>query len=146
MDVTSIIIGFLSGVVLSIFTAFINFRLSRKPDEYKALVKSKYEIYLKLNDLYNWYFWLVTNELHNKETDKETIETIHNIAVNLARELHKNENSEFTEKLLRILYDESYETFDARWKHISKLSEKLATKLLPNIKNTLVNYRIIIFI
>ncbi|MFA6164648.1 MAG: hypothetical protein WC685_14615 [Methylobacter sp.] len=59
------------------------------------------------------------------------MDTIHNIAMDIAKQLHKNENSEFTEELLKILYDESYETYTERWKHMSELSEKMGSKVAP---------------
>jgi len=85
-------------------------------------------MYLDLSDLYNWYFWLATNELHRKETDKDTIRTIHEIAARLAAKLRENETSEFSSELIKILYDESYPTYTSRWKHMSELSEKWQKK------------------
>jgi len=131
MDFFSIIIGLLIGLFLRTFTTLINIRFSEKSDDNKLLKESEYNLYLKLNDLYNWYFWLATNELHKKETKPEIIESIHKVAIELAQQLHQNESSEFTKELLKILYDESYESYNARWKHMSELSEKMGQKVSP---------------
>ncbi|PCF97375.1 hypothetical protein [Vreelandella nigrificans] len=131
MDIQSIALGFLSGVLLALIGGLINHKIKTKSEEQKAIEKAEYELFLKLNDLYQWYFWLATNELHKKETDDEIITTIHKIAVDIGQELHKNEDSEFTEQLLRILYDESYETYTQRWKEMSSLSEVMGKKVTP---------------
>lgn len=131
MDIQSIALGFLSGVLLALIGGLINHKIKTKSEEQNAIEKAEYELFLKLNDLYQWYFWLATNELHKKETNDEIITTIHKIAVDIGQELHKNEDSEFTEQLLRILYDESYETYTQRWKEMSSLSEVMGKKVTP---------------
>ncbi len=131
MEYSGLVIGFLSGVLLTIFAAYVNTTFSKNSKNDESLKKAEYEIYLKLSDLYNWYFWLATNELHQRETTDEIIDTISDIAIDIAKQLHKYEESEFTHELLQILYDESYKTYDARWKHMSELSKKMSKKITP---------------
>ena len=98
---------------------------------FRSLEAAEYEIYLKLNELYNWYFWFSTNELHQQETPQEVVDETYKIATDLGRLLHANERTEFASDLIRILYDESYSTYDARWKHISELSDRIGSKVVP---------------
>jgi hypothetical protein len=131
MDYVSIFAGFVSGVLLALAGAWINITLNNRSADNVALKAAEYEMYLKLNDLYNWYFWYATNELHKIDTPQDIADECHKIAVDLARLLHENEVTEFAEELLKILYDESYETYDQRWKHMSALSEKMGNKVVP---------------
>lgn len=128
MDIVGASIGFLSGILLAAFTTYFNSIASKRGEKAKRLLRAEYEMYLDLSDLYNWYFWLATNELHRKET----IKIIHDIAARLATKLRENETSKFSAELIKILYDESYPTYTARWKHMSELSEKMAKKVTPN--------------
>ncbi|MFI8737243.1 hypothetical protein ACIGKM_15140 [Ectopseudomonas toyotomiensis] len=132
MDITGTLIGFFSGVLLAALSTYFNAIASKRAENTKKLLRAEYEMYLDLSDLYNWYFWLATNELHRKETDKDTIKTIYDIAARLATKLRENEESAFSAELINILYNESYPTYNARWKHMSELSEKMAKKVTPN--------------
>jgi len=131
MEYLAAILGFIGGVTLAVLTALINLKITNTKEKKIKTEEAEYNLYLKLNDLYNWYFWLATNELHKVETSNEVKDTIYDIAIDIAKLLHKNENSEFAEELLKILYDESYETYDQRWKHMSDLSERMGCKTVP---------------
>lgn len=131
MDYVSVFAGFVSGVLLALAGAWINISLSKRSQDKSALKAAEYEMYLKLNDLYNWYFWYSTNELHKRDTPQDITDACHKIAVELAKLLHENEETEFAQELMKILYDESYETYDQRWKHMSALSEKMGSKVVP---------------
>lgn len=131
MDYVSIFAGFVSGVLLALAAAWINISLSKRTQDKSALNVAEYEMYLKLNDLYNWYFWYATNELHEKDTPQDITDECHKIAIGLAKLLHENEKTEFAQELMQILYDESYETYNQRWKHMSALSEKMGDKVVP---------------
>lgn len=131
MEIASILIGFITGVLLALAGAWINISLNHKAESRSTLESAEYEMYLKLNDLYNWYFWFSTNELHQRETPQEVVDEIYKIATDLARLLHANERTEFASDLIKILYDESYPTYDARWKHISALSDRIGSKVVP---------------
>jgi len=132
MDIVGTSIGFFSGILLAAFSTYFNSAASKRDENAKKLLRAEYEMYLDLSDLYNWYFWLATNELHRKETDKDTIRTIHEIAARLATKLREHETSEFSSDLIKILYDESYPTYTSRWEHMSELSGKMAKKVTPN--------------
>ncbi len=90
---------------------------------------------LKLGELHQEYFWLATNELHGVDTDMEVIARIYDIASEIAKELHQNEESEFTDDLLRIIYDESYDSYTKRWKDMDRISDRMAAKLRPRHKS-----------
>lgn len=131
MDYVSIFAGFVSGVLLALAGAWINISLSKRSQDKSVLKAAEYEMYLKLNDLYNWYFWYATNELHKKDTPQDITNECYKIATGLAKLLHENEETEFAQELMQILYDESYETYNKRWKHMSVLSEKMGNKVVP---------------
>ncbi|MGV7960098.1 hypothetical protein QPK13_02910 [Photorhabdus tasmaniensis] len=131
MNLYSIAFGFISGVIITIIAAIINHKIKIKSETENKIRNSEYKIMLKLGELYQEYFWLATNELHKKKTDDSIIVNIYNIATDIAKELHENESSEFTEDLLRIIYDESYDTYNNRWKDMANLSDRMAKKLVP---------------
>lgn len=131
MEFSLDIFSFLSGALLVLIGAFVNQRIKEKADKETRLRESEYKLYLKLNSLYQWYFWFATNELHKKETDNEVYDECYKIAVSIARELNENDSSEFTEELLHLLYDETIPTYTERWKAMGALSDKMAAKLTP---------------
>jgi hypothetical protein len=131
MDYLSIFAGFVSGILLALVGTWINITLSKRAENNSLLKAAEYEMYLKLNDLYNWYFWYATNELHKKDTSHDITNECHKIAIDLARLLHENEETEFADELIKILYDENYETYNQRWQHMSDLSEKMGKKVVP---------------
>lgn len=131
MEYLSIFAGFVSGILIALAGAWINLSLSKKSERDSKLKAAEYEMYLKLGDLYNWYFWYATDELHKKETPQNITDECYKIGIDLARLLHENEDTEFADELIKILYDESYKTYDERWKHMSVLSEKMGNKVVP---------------
>ena len=131
MDYVSIFAGFVSGILIALTATWINITLNKKSEKNSSLRAAEYEMYLKLNDLYNWYFWYSTNEFHKIDTPQDITDECHKIAINLARILHQNEDTEFAPELIKILYDEGYKTYDERWKHMSTLSEKMGNKVVP---------------
>lgn len=131
MNLYPILFGFISGVITTIIAAVINHKIKTKSEFNSKVLKSEYKIMLKLNELYQEYFWLSTNELHKKETNDSIIIDAYNIAIDIAKELPEIDDSEFTEELLRIIYDESYPSYNARWKGMSDLSDRMAKKLIP---------------
>ncbi|EGQ7932174.1 hypothetical protein ACCH70_004415 [Vibrio vulnificus] len=131
MDYKLALISFVSGVVITLITALVNQKIKESSEKSARLRESEYEIFLKLNQLYQSYFWFATNELHKKETDDEIYAECHKLANSIAQDLHKNEDSEFTKDLLRIIYDESISSHNERWKAMSELSDRMAAKLTP---------------
>ena len=123
--------GFFSGLFVALIAAWINVKLGKNKEDAQKLESAEYEMFLRLNDLYNWYFWFSTNELHKEKTPQNTVDECHKIANELAKLLHANERTEFANELMRILHDESYPTYDARWKHMSLLSDKMGDKVVP---------------
>ena len=131
MEYLTIVSSFLSGLFVALIAALIKVKLDQSKEVSVKLKEAEYEMFLKLNDLYNWYFWFSTNELHKKETPKEIVGECHSIAQELAKLLHANERTEFAKELMKILHDESYPTYDARWKHMFSLAEKMGDKVVP---------------
>ncbi len=103
----------------------------KNAEKRKALAAGEYEILQKLAELERNYFWLASNELHNKETDSSTIKAISDTALELSNLVYVYEESEFTKELLKILNDESYETYNKKWKHILDL---MGSKIRPTYK------------
>lgn len=131
MEYISIFLGFVTGVVITLIGAWVNISLSKKSDDNSKLKSAEYEMYLKLGDLYNSYFWFASNELRGKETGKDEAAECYKVAMELARLLHKNENTDFSKDLLRILYDETYDNYMSRWKDMERLSDEMAKKVAP---------------
>ena len=131
MDYKLPIISFVSGVIITLIASIVNQKIKESSEKSAKLRESEYEIFLKLNQLYQSYFWFATNELHRKETSDEIYVECHKIANSIAQDLHKNEESEFTRELLIIIYDESITSHNERWKAMSELSDRMAKKLTP---------------
>ncbi len=131
MEYSLDIFSFISGALLVLIAAYVNQKVKDGSDKKAKIRESEYRFYLKLNDLYQLYFWFATNEMHNKETSDEIYADCHKIAASLARDVHDNDGSEFTEELLRVLYDESIPTCMERWQEMAALLDKMAAKLTP---------------
>lgn len=131
MEYFNLFAGFISGILISVISIYGNYLMKSKAETKEKILNAEYEIYLKLNELYEVYFWLATNELHKQETGLDIIKQVHSIAVDISKLIHKNQDSEFTTDLLKVLYDESYKTCNQRWKDISSLSDRMGEKLVP---------------
>lgn len=131
MDYMGMFLSFISGVLLTLFGTWINTSINENLKASSALKDAEYKMYLKLNDLYNWYFWYATNELHQKKTTQNITDECYRMATELAKLLHGNERTEFAADLMKILYDENYQTYNERWKHMSSLIEKMGRRVVP---------------
>tara|TARA_B100000767_G_C19568761_1_gene452291 strand:+ start:151 stop:657 length:507 start_codon:yes stop_codon:yes gene_type:complete len=127
-------LGLISGVVLTLLSVVVTKWADRKVENNKKLVTAEFEINQKLGELEQNYFWISSNELHKRETDESIIKEVSDSSIALARLVYENEESEFSKEIIRILYDESYESCNKRWKHMLTIQSRMSKKIRPIYK------------
>ena len=127
-------LGLISGVVLTLLSVVITKRADRKVEKNKTLVTAEFEINQKLGELEQNYFWISSNELHQRKTGESIIKEVSDSAIALARLVYENEESEFSKEILQILYDESYKSCNERWKHMLTIQNRMGKKIRPIYK------------
>lgn len=131
MEYIELLVAFVSGVIVTLLGAWLNIFLNNRDKKAYKLHDAEYEMFLKLGELNNWYFWLASNETRNRENKQEIFDECYELARDLAKRLHQYEETEFAEELMKILYEESFESFNDRYRRMCALAEKMADKLSP---------------
>jgi hypothetical protein len=131
MEYIELVVAFVSGIIVTLLGAWLNIFLNNREKKAYKLHDAEYEMFLKLGELNNWYFWLASNEVRNRENEQEIFDECYELARDLAKSLHQHEETEFAEELMKVLYDESYTSFNERYKQMCALSKRMADKLSP---------------
>lgn len=127
-------LGLISGVVITLLSVVVTKWADKKVEKNKTLVSAEFEINQKFGELEQNYFWISANELHKRETDESIIKDVSDSAMELARLVYENEESEFSKEVLQILFDESYKSCNERWKHMLTIQDRMGKKIRPIYK------------
>jgi hypothetical protein len=66
------LIGFVSGVGVSLFGALLATILTRRRERQRTVEERRFEIYMKLMDLHSNYFWFTVAELRKTEVSADS--------------------------------------------------------------------------
>lgn len=128
------VLGLVSGVAITLLSILVTKWADKKVEKNKILISAEFEINQKLGELERNYFWLSANELHKRDTDQSIIKDVSDSAMELARLVYENDESEFSRELLQVLFDESYKSCNDRWKHMLTIQDQMGTKIRPIYK------------
>lgn len=131
MKYVELLVAFVSGIIVTPLGSWLNIFFNGREKKAYKIYDAGYEIFLKLGELRNWYFLLASNEVRNRENKQEVFDECYELARDLAQKLHQNEKTEFAEELMKVLYDESFTSFNERYKKMCILSDKMSDKLYP---------------
>jgi hypothetical protein len=126
------LIGFASGVGVSVVGAILANWFSRKRDRRKAVEERRFEIYKKLMDLYGSYFRFTTAEFHGKPVEPEIRQRCRKLAWECADLLRSADEVDFLDEILDVIFlDPGFRTATERYEVMGRLVDRLGIRINP---------------
>ena len=126
------LIGFASGVGVSIVAAVIGAALEQRGERPRRRERAAFNVYMQLLDLNGSYFWIASNELHGIAPSPEVEKKVRDLAWRIADALRKCDEIPYMDEIIRILMNESaYASANDRAKALDMLLEKLGAVVNP---------------
>jgi hypothetical protein len=132
-----IAIGFMSGVLVTLVGAWISSHLDTRNRRAEELEKAQFEIYMRLLDINQLYFYVTAAEVHGEEPPIELRRTIREKAWALKDKLREFDRVQHTEGILDVLFSDDYESARDRARNIDVLLDELGSMVNPRYTNAI---------
>lgn len=130
-------LGFLGGILSTFVGALIASVIQRNNEFKKRKAQAHLDAYFLLVDLKNWYFWVTTAELHDKEPNAEVLDTCRKLAYQLNDKLRSFDEVELVDEVLEVLFSEAISTARERATRLEKLLDRYGQLLRPRYAKTI---------
>lgn len=100
------IIGFASGIGVSIIAAFVSYLLQHHSDRRRRREQAAFRVYMLLLDLNSHYFWIASSELHGEAPPPEMTAKARSLAMQIADKLREADDVQNLEEILTVLMSE----------------------------------------
>ena len=131
------LIGFASGIGVALISASIGFLFQRKSEKRRRIKETQYQVYMKLLDVYSFYFWVVSLELTGEEVSSDLKKRIRNTTWQIADLLRLEDSVSNTESILRVLMSNEYTTAKARYDEMDKILNKYGSLVNPRYQKVI---------
>ena len=126
-----VLLGFLLGIIITLLGAIFSNFLTKKRERQAICNEKHFTIYMKLMELYGYYFWISSAELQNKKPENKILAKCRDIAWEIADILRYVDEFEFLEDILKITHGSEYNKAFDRYTAMGDLLERLGTKINP---------------
>lgn len=133
----SILISFLSGIGLSLVGGLFAYLFQRRGEKQRLIEQARYDIFMKLLDLYGLYFWVYSAEVKKEEVKQSIKEKIWPLAWQISDKLRVADNLNHMEDILDVLFSNKYETAEQRYKAIENVLSKLTKTINPRFASAM---------
>ena len=125
-------IGFASGIGVSIIAAFVSYLLQRRGDRRRRREQAAFRVYMLLLDLNSHYFWIASNEMHGEPPPPEMAARARSIAMQIADKLREADDVQHLEEILTVLMSEdTYKTANDRARALNEVIDRLGKTVNP---------------
>lgn len=125
-------IGFASGIGVSIIAAFVSYLLQRRGDRRRHREQAAFRVYMLLLDLNSHYFWIASTELHGEPPPPEMAAKARRIAMQIADKLREADDVQHLEEILTVLMSEdAYKTANDRARALNAVIDRLGETVNP---------------
>lgn len=126
------IIGFASGIGVSIITAVISYLFQRRGDRRRRRESAAFQVYMLLLDLHGHYFWIASNEMRGEPPPPEMSSTVCRLALQIADKLREADDIPHLQEILTVLMSEdAYKTANDRAKALNAVIDSLGETVNP---------------
>jgi hypothetical protein len=126
-----LLIGFLSGVVVSAVGAILADILARKRERLRWVDQRRFDIYMKLIELNGSYFWFRVAEEHRQSVRPEVRQRCYALAWQISDMLRSADEMEFLEEILDVTLGSSFSTARARHEAMGALLNRMGQRVNP---------------
>jgi hypothetical protein len=126
------ILGFASGVGVSILAALFKTALDRHTDRRRRIEATVFDVYSLMLELYASYFYIACSEASNDQTIQDRVR---DLALQIREKLRHEDRVPMIREILRVLFlEEAYPTASDRHDAMSALLEALEEFVTPNLR------------
>ena len=123
--------GFACGIAVSLFGAFVANHLTRRREMKAKLNQHRFQIYMKLMDVYADYFWFSSAEVRNQKLQSEIRERCRSRSWEIVDMLRAADDMEYLNEILDVLMGHEFTTALDRYEAIGALLNKLGKLVNP---------------
>ena len=129
-----VLLGFLSGICVTLVGAYITSLLQRIEEGRRQRKKTLSDVYFKLLDLYNKYFWITCFETHRRpQIDKDLKDGIRGLAWQIS-DLLRVEDVPYTQDILKALMSEEFSSAKERYDFMRQILEQIGRQTNPTFQ------------
>jgi uncharacterized membrane protein YccC len=126
------IIGFASGIGVSIIAAVISYLFQRRGDRRRHRESAAFQAYMLLLDLHGHYFWIASNEIRGEPPPAEMASKVCRLAMQIADKLREADDIPHLRDILTVLMSEdAYKTANDRATALNAVIDKLGETVNP---------------
>lgn len=125
------LVGFLSGVGVSLVGALLANILTRRRERRRMVEERRFQIYMKLMDLYGSYFWFTVAEVHRETVRPEIRQKCRDLAWQVADLLRCADEVDFLEDILNITLGPDFATARERYEAMGVLLDRIGKRVNP---------------
>jgi len=133
------LLGFLVGVIITMLGALFNNQLTIKREKQRIYKVRLFDIYMKMLELYGYYFWISSAEMQKKKPDEKIKYKCRELAWKIADLLRHIDDFKLLEEILIITHSHKYDNASERYRSmgdlINQLGKMINPKYLQVIKN-----------
>jgi hypothetical protein len=125
------LIGFISGVGVSLTGALVANLLTRIREHHKFIEDKQFKIYMMLMELYGSYFGFTTAEFHHETVSIDIRNRCRSLAWQIADILREAAEVEFLDEILDVLFGPSFTTATERYTAMGQILDKIGLCVNP---------------
>ena len=125
-------LGFLGGILATLVGALIASMVQRRHETARRKSEAQLDIYFRLLELHNQYFWVAAAELHGEKPREETLTACREISWKLADRLRTFDEVAHLEEILTLLFSSSIQSANERANRFGKLIDAYGTLVNPS--------------
>jgi len=135
----NLLLGFLSGIFVTVIGAKADSKFRKKRDKAKRIEDVRFNVYMKLMDLYNLYFWFASAETRKEKVSKEVQQKVRELAWEVGYYLRTADEIEYLEDIMYVIFSNKYDSFKSRYNDMNLLLDKLGDLVNPRYSRIIKN-------
>ncbi len=125
------LIGFASGVGVSLVGALITAFVQRRNERRRRLEAGRFQVHMKLMELHSFYFFVSSAEVRKTELSADMRLRVRALAGELADMLRSTDELREVPQLVRILMSMDYPSAQARYREMGEVLKALGGSVNP---------------
>lgn len=126
------IIGFASGIGVSIIAAFVSYLLQKHGERRRLRDQATLQVYMLLLELHGQYFWIMSHELRGEPPPPGIAAKVCELAIRIADKLREAGDVQHLEDILTVLMSEdAHKTARDRFNALDAVIDKVGDTVNP---------------
>jgi hypothetical protein len=125
-------LGFMGGILSTLIAALIASLVQRNYEQKKRTDAAQYEIYMRLLEIAEYYFWIASAELRGEEAPEEYVVKTRGQCWKLADKLREYDCILEIESIMKFLFSTSIVSSNDRARLLDKILERYGKKVNPS--------------